>query len=103
MPFGLRNSPGVLMVRRTCIEIRQSNGTTIIIDNTMPRPCPSLSMESEEIPMDATINQVCRSGFPCSSGGNTPAQSKDIILSNWKTHSTPKHVSGFTGLAIFYL
>jgi hypothetical protein len=38
-----------------------------------------------------------------SDGGNTPAQSKDSILSNWKIPSTPRHVLGFIGFAIFYL
>jgi hypothetical protein len=36
-------------------------------------------------------------------GGNTPAQSKDIILSNWKVPSIPRHVLGFVEFAIFYL
>jgi hypothetical protein len=36
-------------------------------------------------------------------GGNTPAKSKDIILSNWKVPEAPRQILGFIGFAIFYL
>jgi hypothetical protein len=35
--------------------------------------------------------------------GNTPAESKDIILTNWNVPWTPRHVMGFIGFAKFYL
>jgi hypothetical protein len=36
-------------------------------------------------------------------GGNTPAKSKDPILTDWKVPTTPREVMAFIGFAIFYL
>jgi hypothetical protein len=133
MPFGLRNCPVVFiammhdleelwtkMAREDGIDIGENNGTKIIMDDTFLfgvsvdnaftlAKCVCLIARKYHLTwklkkaqwMPPSIEFVGVDVY--SDGGNTPAQSKDSILSNWKIPSTPRHVLGFIGFAIFYL
>jgi hypothetical protein len=133
MPFGLRNCPVVFiammhdlqelwieMARKEGIDIGLSNGTTIIMDDTflfgvdieasfVLARCVCLIARKYHLTWKLKKSQWMPPSIEFvgvdvhSKGGNTPAQSKDIILSNWKVPSTPRHVLGFIGFAIFYL
>jgi hypothetical protein len=134
MPFGLHNCPVVFiammhdlqelwieMARKEGIDIRLSNGTTIIMDDTflfgvdidasfVLARCVCLIARKYHLTWKLKKSQWMPPSIEFvgvdvySKGGNTPAQPKDmIILSNWKVPSTPRHVLGFVGFAIFYL
>jgi hypothetical protein len=108
------------MTRKEGIDIGLSNGTTIIMDNTflfgvdieasfVLARCVCLIARKYHLTWKLKKSQWMPPSIEFvgvdvySKGDNTPAQSKDIILSNWKVPSTPRHVLGFVGFAIFYL
>jgi hypothetical protein len=133
MPFGLKNAPPVYvammhdlkdlwttMAEEKGVDTSEDNGTTIIIDDTfiygvsiehafLITRCVCLIARKYHLTWKLKKSQW----FPSKiefvgvdihrKGGNSPAQSKDILLTNWKVPSTPRHVMGFIGFAIFYL
>jgi hypothetical protein len=134
MPFGLRNYPVVFIAMMhdlkelwtaICeaenIKMKHDNGTTIIMNDSL---IFAASLDSAFI----VVQCVCiiarkyhltwklkkAQWFPMTiefvgvdmrkDGGNTPAKSKDPILTNWKIPTTPREIMAFIGFAaIFYL
>jgi hypothetical protein len=133
MPFGLKNAPPVyiammhnlkelwtIMAEENGIDISNDNGSTIIIDDNF---LYGVSIENAFM----LVRCVCKIARKYqltwklkkarwllskvefvgvdihSGGGNLRAESKDILLTNWKIPSTPRDVMAFIGFAIFYL
>jgi hypothetical protein len=133
MPFGLKNAPPVYVAmmhdlkdlwtteaERQGVDTSTDNGTTIIIDDTfiygvsvdhafLMTRCVCLIARKYHLTWKLKKSRWLPSKIEFvgvdihKEGGNSPAQSKDIILTNWKVPTTPRHVMGFIGFAIFYL
>jgi hypothetical protein len=133
MPFGLRNCPVVFiammhnlrelwvtMARQEGIDIFNDNGTTIIMDDTFLfgvsinniftlAKCVCLIAQKYHLTWKLKKSRWLPTSVEFVSvnihanGGNNPAESKDILLHNWKTPSMLREVLGFIGFATFYL
>jgi hypothetical protein len=133
MPFGLRNCPVVFiammhdlqelwvtMARQEGIDISNDSGTAIIMDDTFLfgvsidniftlAKCICLIARKYHLTWKLKKSRWLPTSVEFvgvnihANGGNTPAESKDILLYNWKALSTPREVLGIIGFAIFYL
>jgi hypothetical protein len=133
MPFGLKNCPPVFvammhdlkelwteLAEKAGINLATDNGTTIIIDDnfiygvsvehafTLTR-CVCMIARKYQLTWKLKKAQWLPSKVEFvgvdihKSGGNSPAESKDVILKNWVVPTSPRHVMAFIGFAIFYL
>jgi hypothetical protein len=133
MPFGLRNCPVVFiammhdlqelwvtMARQDGIDISNDNGSTITMDDTLLfgvsidniftlAKCVCLIARKYHLTWKLKKSRWLSTSVKFvgvnihANGGNAPAESKDILLYNWKAPSTPCEVLGIIGFAIFYL
>ena len=133
MPFGLKNCPPVYismmhdlkdlwteMATAEGLDMSRNNGSTLIVDDTfifavgiehifLLVRCICLISRKYHLTWKLKKAQWLPSKVEFvgvdlhRDGGNTPAESKDIILENWKIPSTPREAMGFIGFAIFYL
>jgi hypothetical protein len=133
MPFGLKNAPPVYVammhdLKELWTERAEANGidttvdnvTTIIIDDNfiygvsidnafLMTRCVCLIARKYHLTWKLKKSRWLPSKVEFvgvdihRKGGNSLAQSKDIILTNWNVPTTPRHVMGLIGFAIFYL
>lgn len=108
------------MAEKEGINLSTDNGTTIIIDDNfiygvsiehafILAHCVCLAARKYQLTWKLKKAQWLPSKVEFAgvdihkNGGNSPTDSKDVILNNWVIPTSPRHVMAFIGFAIFYL